>query len=190
MSKYVYSLVKELNNSSSKLVNYLCKDNYIHVRLRDFGNKKEVISGLEDKLTFYLVWEFDRLLPQYLEESLFDITKKEKYDEIFESCVKKFVCSDEYSEMKLVLHCIYPNCLGVNILTRYSRKDTYDTILAKFGSVYMSSSDEEFEDFIGMSLYQFLRDENIFLVVDTKKKVNCIKYIKKYANKSKGLWEE
>lgn len=186
MSKYVYSLVREFTNEDSTPVNYLCKDNYIHIRLRDFGNHKEVISGIEDKLTFYVVSLLNKLLPQYIEESLFDIANKEKYDEIFKSCLNKFRCSDEYNEIKLVLHCLYPNCLGVTILPKYSKKDTYDTVLSMFGNI----GNDNLDLCSKITLWELLSDENTFIVVDTKKKVNCIKYIKKYAvKKDKSLWE-
>ena len=182
MGKYVYSLVKELNQQR-EFVNYLCKDNYIHIRLRDFGNKKEVISGLEDKLTFYIVLQLNKLLPKYLEESLFDITNKDKYDEIFKACINKFKCSPEYTDLKLILHCLYPECLGINILPRYSKKDSYSTVLSKFGSVDLTLDDD-------FNVYKFLTNESIFIVIDDKKKVNCTKYIKKYANKNRSLAEE
>lgn len=193
MNKYVYSVVKELNENSSGLVNYLCKDKYIHIRLRDFGLKKEVISGLEDKLTFYITFLFEKVVPQYLSENIHDIVDESKYNELFDMCINKFKCSDEYSDLMLAIHCLYPSCLGINILPKYKRnKNTKDVILDKFGDTNLSKQyiQEDFHKVFGLYVYEFLSNENIFIVVDKKKKVNCIKYVKKYAkSKKNNLWE-
>lgn len=188
MSKYVYSLVKELNVDYDR-VNYLCKDNLLHVRLRDFGKKKEIISGLEDKVTFYIVWIMNKMLSTYLDVSIFDISNKDKYKEIFDSCLIKFKESEDCRVLAFCVRQMYPSCKGLSILPRYSKLDKYDTVLSLFGNVNTSTS-STFEQFIGISIYKYLCDESVFLVVDAKKKVNCTKYLKKYAKKSKNsLWE-
>ena len=185
MNKYVYNLVIRLNKSSNSDVNYLCKDNFIHIRLRDFGNKKEIISGLEDKLTFYVVWTLNKSLSQYLEEDISKITNKDKYDELWNKVMNKYYESFEFQFINSILQIHYPNMKGIKILPRYSKKDDYKTVLSKFGTIVGDQILFENSDIITRTLL----DENVSIVIDKDRDVNCIKYIKKYANKTVSLWE-
>lgn len=64
MSKLTYKIIYNPNNEEleaaiSKDINFLCADNKLHIRLRDYDHE-EVIHGFVDKLTYIVTYLFQR----------------------------------------------------------------------------------------------------------------------------------
>ena len=199
---FVYNLVKKLDFSAldeDVIVNYLCKDNYMHIRLKEFGNQKAVITGLEQKLTFLVTYLINSVCYNYVDKDLIrQAEDKSSFKDIWNICIGKFLISKEFRTILNELKSRYSECKGVKILPAYSKTSNYVDAFSAFGEVHNLTLNisqqplDEFLEFLDISLDEYLFNEHIYLVVDEEQEIKNQKFIKKYEVKkscSINLWE-
>lgn len=92
---------------------YICKDNKIHIRFRDY-NKKEIIKGVESKLTYLLTYLMNYwYLPQVIQ----------KYDsnKLIEDFLNTSVINKLIIQLRLFLN--DSNFKGFKLKKNYKRKE-------------------------------------------------------------------
>jgi len=178
---YIIKLVREIGGNSD-CPNYLCKDNYVHIRLKNYGNKKEVISGFESKLTLLVTYLAGCIT---LNMSTFDETS-----DIWSACISKLLLTSDFRTVSNACNYMFEKYKGIKILPAYSKKKYKNHSLAFLGSVsnMIDSSDDSYLDTflteLDISLLDYLFNENIYLIVDVKQKIHNEKYARKYSKKS------
>ena len=177
-------------------VNYLCKDNFIHIRLRRFGDRVERISGFESKLTFLItLLMLNTFNQQITTEQLEMSNNKNNYQEIWKSCLESLKSSGNYKAIETFLTQTL-GAKGIKILPAYSLKkkpkNAYD-LLGKcnnFSSeVLLSNLIDTYINPFGIA--EYLYNDNLEISIEKRREVDNSKFINKYKDKSNdiNLWE-
>ena len=200
MSNLVYKLVKTYGDGfSPSNVNYLCKDNYIHIRLDKFGAKPQHINGFEGKLTFLLTLLMQEKSKEIVYISQIDEWKdKAQYQKRWKECLEHLKSTKEYKDIEYVLKNTFDNFKGIKILPRYSLKHKPESAFDLLGGCdNLFNKDMSYildcfkYDF--MDIVEFLFDNNLEIYIEKVNKVDDSKYINKYKEKEDvgpNLWEE
>ena len=167
MSK-TYNLLFTPNLPESESIDYVCSDNKIHIRVKDYLNY-EVIRGFEKKLTYLIT---------YLINTSFKTSISEKNPS---HILKEFLKSDEVNEITNTINSNIANIKfkGIKIKTNYNKKDClqypfgninldYFPILADKGSLQI------FLKTFKISLKDYLFDDRYIVILsDLKYKSDC-----------------
>ncbi len=184
-NKLVYKFVRTLDETSfSSDVNFLCKDNYVHIRLKRFGYKKEHISGFESKLTFLLTLMMINAVNEHITTVQAKLSQdKENYKELWESCLNCLKSSKEFKDLDWFLCTMFESYKGLKILPMYSLKykpkNAYDLLGDCYGLSQLSIERllrVELKD----DLYGFLFDNSLEIYIEESHDVDDSKFIKKH----------
>ena len=199
MSNLVYKMVRTYaEHTKVSTVDYLCKDKYIHIRLRKFGDKVQQLIGFEDKLTFLITTLMQNKVNSILELSKIKLSEnKEKYQEIWKQCLECLKSSKEFKDIECVLKEVYQNYKGMKILPMYSLKNKPKNAFDLLGSCEnIPSTEMKFildcdirYDFLDIA--DFLFDDNLEIHIEKENQVDNSKFINKYKEKDNclSLWE-
>lgn len=160
---------------------YLCKDNKIHIRFRDY-NKKQVIRGFESKLTYLLTYLMNYwYLPQVIQ----------KYDS--DKLIEDFLETKEITKLVLNLNLFLntANFKGLKLSKNYKRKnskDFGDTLLECFPShkdevEKIGGIDLFLEYFNFNNLLDYLFNDGIILIIHEELKEDITKFDRKQIRK-------
>ena len=202
MTNLVYKRVKTFSQDSFEYsqVNYLCKDNYVHIRLGRFGDKPQKICGFENKLTLLLTLVMRNKVSESLNLSQLKLSEsKENYQEIWKQCVDCLKSSKEYKDIEYVIKTVYEDCKGIKLLPMYSikhkPKNAFDLLGdcinlpddANIFSVLECDMHYEFADIL-----DFLFNNNVAIYIEPQHKVDDTKFVNKYTeiDTSYNLWED
>lgn len=197
----VYKFVRVLDDFSySSDVNFLCKDNYIHIRLKRFGHKKEHLVGFESKLTFLLTLMMNNAINHHITTLQAKLSQdKENYKKIWENCLECLKSTTDYILLEDVLRVMFKEYKGLKILPMYSLKYKPNNAFDLLGECYglptsTISIDYLLRNEIKDDLYGFLFDNNVEIYIETKSNIDDSKFIKKHSKQKKepyvNLWSD
>ena len=147
-------LISQIRNDISPRNNYdpTCFDKNIHIRLRNY-KEDDVISGLEDKLSFvlsYFIQKFIKSFPSYsIDFNIKDDSEATK-NYIFSKYINEFKQSDIYREIVSQLQTVI-DFKDIVIKPLYSKKFT-TTKVSQFGNLTEVIGD----NFLGNTLSEFI----------------------------------
>lgn len=162
---------------------YICRDNKIHIRFKDY-NKKQVIKGVEAKLTYLITYLMNYwYLPQVIQS--YDSTK----------LIKNFLETKLMKEMilKLRLFLNSDTLKGFKLSKNYKRGESKD-----FGDISLScfpshNKKEDIEKIGGLSLFldyfnipdfiTYIFDDGIILIIHEEIKEDITKFDRKILKK-------
>lgn len=199
MNNFDYKLVRRYDTQAEfSSVNYLCKDNYVHVRLRRYGDKQMHISGFEAKLTFLLTFLINKVANDILSISMIKMSEdREKYQVIWNSCLDCLKTTKEYKDIECVLSTVMRNYKGIKILPMYSlkhgAKNAFDLLGECVDSPFSKMTDVfDCGDIYGFGdIVDFLFNNNVEVYIENKTIIDDSKFIRKYAEKEdevESLW--
>ena len=182
--KVAHNVVDMYHSVFEKDINFLCSDNTLHIRLREYDHE-EVITGFINKLTYILTYLIQR-----------NIIQGESADNI----IKKFVKNDSdflriNDELKYIFNQNGLPYAGITISKNYRKiKQSVKYPLGNFkpGTCYLEDSCK-FSDLLGLltafhiSLSRFLEDDGYEIIIckDLDVKVKYKKFTNKQARKAK-----
>lgn len=147
-------LISQVRKDISSQNNYdpTCFDKNIHIRLRNY-KEDDVISGLEDKLSFvlsYFIQKFIKSFPSYsIDFNIKDDSEATK-NYIFSKYINEFKQSDIYREIVSQLQTVI-DFKDIVIKPLYSKKFT-TTKVSQFGNLTEVIGD----NFLGNTLSEFI----------------------------------
>lgn len=147
-------LISQIRKDISPQNNYdpTCFDKNIHIRLRNY-KEDDVISGLEDKLSFvlsYFIQKFIKSFPSYsIDFNIKDDSEATK-NYIFSKYINEFKQSDIYREIVSQLQTVI-DFKDIVIKPLYSKKFT-TTKVSQFGNLTEVIGD----NFLGNTLSEFI----------------------------------
>lgn len=199
MYKLVYAPEIESTN-----VNYLYKDNKVHVRLSRFGHRYQIISGFEGKLSFLVTFLInDFVAKSMMSKNLIDRASKDKDNKVLKEMIDSFERnSKDYKAVKEnISEYMHRDNLTFKIVPfDYKR---LKTSLDKIGECYNLYIDNSCSNISGLYLFMlyfnidssinsFLFDDCYYIEITRRSvKVNNQKFIKKHAEKENDyvkLW--
>jgi len=199
MSNLVYKMVRTYaEHTKVSMVDYLCKDRYIHIRLRRFGDKAQQLIGFEDKLTFLITTLILNKVDGILELSKVKLSEsKENYQEIWKQCLECLKSSKEFKDIECVLKEVFKDYKGMKILPMYSLKNKPKNAFDLLGSCdNLPSTEMKFIldcdiRYNFLDIADFLFDNNLEIHIEKENIVDDSKFINKYKEKDDdyNLWE-
>ncbi len=192
-----YKFVRTHNTSFfNSGTNFLCKDGYVHIRLGRFGDKKQKVSGFEQKLTFLITYLINEVASGHF--STLEIQKSldsSTYEEFFNKCLEILRGHFMYKDILYTIGEIFLNFKGIKILPYYSLKHKPKSAFDLLGSCSLVESDMNICDIFDLDikedLYGFLFDDNFEIYIEEQTKIDESKYINKYKEKEDyiDLWK-
>ena len=189
MNKLVYRFSDTLSPrcwiEKQDVINYLYKDNYVHVRLDTFGKEKELIVGFERKLAFYLTYLMQKEVQSILDlPSIKEARDKKNYQEIWKKCLAclknstTYKLLDEYFDEYLGQF----GYKGIKILPVYSLKNKPKDAFDLLGEVKDAPS------LSGISFCDLFRD-SFEISVEEERIVDHSKFARKHKEKSINTYQ-
>lgn len=191
MNNLDYKIVRKYaEHTDFSATNYLCKDNYVHVRLKKYGDKPLHICGFEAKLTFLLTALIQLKVGSSLDLAMVDRAEsKENYQEIWEHCLASLKSTKEYKDVEYVLKTVFANFKGVKILPMYSLKNKPKNAFSLLGGCDNFPC-AMMSDVLDCGMYydftdivDFLLNNNVEVYIEEHTEVDDSKYINKYTEK-------
>lgn len=197
MKDLTYKLIYTPSNESYYLleesdINFVCSDGKIHIRLRDYGDKEEVISGFINKLTYLVTYLVNYMVNSNPER--YNSTDKllESSTEIINNSIGRFI--------GLTIH--NDNYKGIKISKNYRKVKHYDilggipTELCPYSNGKDKCSIDLFLRTFGINLHDYLFNDAYEVVIcKNDKKSNYNKFLNKQSrgkkvvdNKRIALW--
>lgn len=178
MKKFTYSICYMPSIKANEDINYICFDNKIHVRFRDY-NSEQVISGFEKKLSYLLTYLMNySYLPKIVG----------KYDT--EKLIKGFLNSSDITTIisTINIHC-NTSIKGIKLKPNYNKKKEYKAFgnlitnyfpLVLVDDIIETGNLDSFLSTIKLSLEEYLFNDK-YLIVLNEFKVQDIN--KKFTNR-------
>lgn len=189
----VYSLIYMPSISSDKTINYLCSDNKVHIRLKKYGIKPEIISGFENKLSFLLTFSLNEFCNHFYmsKDLLRHVNENKNFKDIWLDIMKEF--KTKYNSFGID-DCLSNNILyyeGLKILPIYYKKFKLTNALDLIGECYNlknklfdDNPTKNFLDYFKLSsLDEYLFNDAIVIQISKKLKINNSKFINKSKHK-------
>ena len=178
MKELVYKIVINPENTyrSTDYVNFLCSDNKVHVRLRDYDHE-EVIHGFIDKLTYLVTYLFQRSA----------VTDAEAIETFAKQDEDIKILTDYISEFFYFTPSANRNFSGLKISKNYRKNSNKYSLLGSFkkGTCPLKdscsfSNTTFFMDKLGLSLDDYLFNDGVELIIT---KDSDKEYYQKFVNK-------
>lgn len=162
MKTYLVKLIFDDSLFTNITVNPLCHDKRIHIRLKDFTNKHEVIQGLEDKLAFYISYKLGTLLA-YEDKDLEDAD-----DYIWTKYISKLHQDKEYCDVLIGLMIKYVDFVDVKIIKKYKKVADKNSFKKLFGiiSSELINQVNKYLSMLKISWVDFILNDNINIEAD------------------------
>lgn len=177
MKDLTFSLCFEPNLESSKEISYVCYDNKIHIRFRDFY-KPEIIAGFEKKLTYLITYLFNF---SYKKTIIGNYSDKDLIDGFMHS-------TDMLELLKILKMCDEIDGIKLSINYRKNPNDnTFGSIVENcypknmYDNINYIGGLESFLRSIGLDLLVYLFDDRYYIQIKPPAPLQHVN--KKFTNK-------
>jgi hypothetical protein len=183
-------------------IDYLYMDGCLHARLKDYGWKKETVTGFEGKLNFLLTYIVNYYVQANLmtPEMITRMLDKNEWKKIWDDVTDKISSGDCLKPVYGAINAIFgkDKCKGLSILPAYHKKTPREGFIMTGGIKGLHVEEGEapinaFMNTFGVAdglVSDFLRDDSYSIEISPKVEIDYSKFITKHKEKHKKSPEE